>query len=149
MPKIFNFDIILIGDKMDIRKVLPILLVFILTFSGCNQKANENHREKIEIRYSSDNTVNGYRTQENGNDIIGAESVEVEEDKTTESSPEAQEPQTDKGKEELYCANISTKKFHFSTCGSVKTMKDENKMKTSDRQMLIDRGYSPCKICNP
>lgn len=149
MPKIFNFDIILIGDKMDIRKILPILLVFIMTFSGCNQKLNENHREKIIINYSSDNTVNGYRAQEDSNDIIGVESVEVEEDKREESSFESTRPQTEKTDEAMYCANKTTKKFHISTCGSVKTMKEENKMKTSDRQMLIDQGYSPCKICKP
>ena len=149
MPKIFNFDIILIGDKMDIRKVLPILLVFILTFSGCSQKSGENQKEKISINYSTDNTVNGYRVAENGNDIISTEDVEVEEDKAEESSSENSKPQIEETEEAVYCANTNSKKFHLSNCGSVKTMKEENKLKTSDRQMLIDQGYTPCKICKP
>jgi hypothetical protein len=62
---------------------------------------------------------------------------------TEESSP--QEPQL-----QTYILNISSKKFHYPHCGSVKQMKEENKeVSESSREEIIARGYVPCKKCNP
>ncbi len=62
---------------------------------------------------------------------------------TEESSP--QEPQL-----QTYILNISSKKFHYPHCGSVKQMKEENKeVSESSRDEIIARGYVPCKKCNP
>lgn len=52
--------------------------------------------------------------------------------------------------EREYVANTNTKKFHYPGCDSVKKMKESNKwVLTCDRDYLIDRGYDPCKRCNP
>ena len=48
-----------------------------------------------------------------------------------------------------YIANKNTKKFHISTCRSVKQMKAKNMMESDNRDELISSGYVPCKICNP
>ena len=49
-----------------------------------------------------------------------------------------------------YILNTSTKKFHYSSCGSVKTMKARNKRSyTGTRQQVISMGYSPCQKCKP
>lgn len=49
-----------------------------------------------------------------------------------------------------YIANKNTKKFHYPTCSSVKDMKEKNKWYyQGNRSDLIDKGYSPCKRCNP
>ena len=49
-----------------------------------------------------------------------------------------------------YILNTNTKKFHRPNCSSVKRMKESNKESYSgSRDSLIDRGYSPCKNCNP
>ena len=48
-----------------------------------------------------------------------------------------------------YIANTNTKKFHLSTCRSVKLMKAKNMYKSDNRKELIDSGYVPCKICKP
>ena len=48
-----------------------------------------------------------------------------------------------------YIANTNTKKFHLSTCRSVKLMKAKNMYKSDNRKELIDSGYVPCKICRP
>ena len=56
------------------------------------------------------------------------------------------EEETDIG----YVLNNDSMKFHFSTCGSVSNMKDENKIYSTDtRDELILEGYSPCGNCNP
>ena len=49
-----------------------------------------------------------------------------------------------------YILNTSTKKFHYSTCASVKQMSNSNKSTyTGSRNDLILKGYSACKRCNP
>lgn len=52
--------------------------------------------------------------------------------------------------EKDYVLNTNTKKFHVPDCGSVKTIKEKNKqLYTGARETVIERGYSPCKRCNP
>ena len=49
-----------------------------------------------------------------------------------------------------YILNTDTKKFHFSSCSSAQSMKEENKQTyTGDREDLIAQGYSPCGKCDP
>lgn len=49
-----------------------------------------------------------------------------------------------------YVVNTNTMKFHYPTCSSVAQMADHNKQTVTDsRQQLIDKGYSPCGICQP
>ena len=49
-----------------------------------------------------------------------------------------------------YVMNLNTHKFHLPTCDSVKQMKEKNRRTYEGRrQDLIDRGYRPCKRCNP
>lgn len=49
-----------------------------------------------------------------------------------------------------YILNTNTKKIHYPSCSSVGDIKAKNRDEfTGDRQELIDKGYSPCKRCNP
>lgn len=49
-----------------------------------------------------------------------------------------------------YVLNVNTHKFHKPTCSSVKLTKDANKIETNEsRDVLINKGYSPCQNCNP
>lgn len=49
-----------------------------------------------------------------------------------------------------YILNTNTKKFHLPNCSSVNKMKDSNKEEyTGSRDDVINRGYEPCKKCNP
>lgn len=49
-----------------------------------------------------------------------------------------------------YVVNTNTMKFHYPTCSSVAQMSDHNKQAVTDsKQQLIDKGYSPCGICQP
>ena len=51
---------------------------------------------------------------------------------------------------QTYVLNKNTKKFHLPSCNSVKQMKESNKIVfTGDRQDVINKGYTPCKNCNP
>jgi len=49
-----------------------------------------------------------------------------------------------------YVLNTNSKKFHYTWCSSVKNMKDKNRKNfTGTRDEVINKGYQPCKICNP
>ena len=48
-----------------------------------------------------------------------------------------------------YIVNTNTGKFHYPYCGSVKKMKESNKMYyTGTRDDLISQGYDPCGNCH-
>lgn len=68
--------------------------------------------------------------------------------KRTDSQTDDSENEATKGNN--YIINISSRKFHHETCSIIKDMYEKNKLEFSgDRQELIDRGYEPCKRCNP
>ena len=49
-----------------------------------------------------------------------------------------------------YIANTNTGKFHYPSCGSVKKMKESNKLYFhGTRDELIAKGYVPCGNCHP
>lgn len=49
-----------------------------------------------------------------------------------------------------YVLNNNTKKFHKPQCNVVDDISDKNRENYSgDRDSLIEKGYAPCKICNP
>ncbi len=49
-----------------------------------------------------------------------------------------------------YILNKNTKKFHYPWCPSVEQMKEKNKIYYhGPRQRVINKGYKPCKRCNP
>lgn len=49
-----------------------------------------------------------------------------------------------------FVVNESSKKFHTPDCSSVQKISAENKLVlVAGRDELVNKGYSPCKICNP
>ena len=56
----------------------------------------------------------------------------------------------DKERKTDYILNKNTDKFHYPWCHSVDQMKEKNKVYfNGTRQQVINKGYSPCKNCNP
>ena len=54
------------------------------------------------------------------------------------------------GSKQTYILNVSTKKFHYPSCGSAGKIKPANKSTfTGTREELISRGFSPCGNCHP
>lgn len=50
----------------------------------------------------------------------------------------------------VYVINLASKKFHLPSCESVKFIKSKNMKKGRyDRDVLIKKGYVPCKTCKP
>ncbi len=64
----------------------------------------------------------------------------------TESQEE--EPATDNS--QAYVLNKNTKKFHYPHCSSVSRMKEKNRKDFyGSREEVLNRGYVPCKNCDP
>ena len=49
----------------------------------------------------------------------------------------------------VYIGNKKSKKFHYASCSSVKDMKEKNMVELNTREEAIEKGYVPCKNCNP
>ena len=122
------------------KRFLILLLCLLICGTTCGCKTTKNNAaetQSVVINLASDNTVNGYRT-ESDSTVIGGNEVGVVSSNKENDNVSAS-----------YCANKNSKVFHKSNCGSVKTMKEENKYISSNRQTLINEGYTPCKRCNP
>lgn len=98
----------------------------------------------------SDDTVGGYRTESNTNskhtDRIDADNVTVEKPSSSSSSTSNENQTT---LQSGYYANLKSKIFHKADCGSVRTIKEENKFYTKDKSILTEQGYTPCNNCKP
>lgn len=68
--------------------------------------------------------------------------VIVEEPKET---AQAEEP----ANEVQYIGNSNSKKFHSLSCSDVKKISESNKVSLYSRDEAINKGYVPCKRCNP
>lgn len=65
-----------------------------------------------------------------------------------EPEPEVVQEPVSQGTE--YILNTNTRKFHYSSCYTIKQMKESNKLPyTGTREEVIAQGYDPCKKCNP
>lgn len=69
---------------------------------------------------------------------------------TEKSTPDPTKETGNSAPEVTYVVNTNTKKFHKPSCSSVKDIKESNRWDfTGTREELIEKGYVPCKRCNP
>lgn len=59
------------------------------------------------------------------------------------------EDKSETDKEFQYVGNSSTKKFHYTYCGSAEKISEGNRAYFNSRDEAINKGYVPCKRCNP
>lgn len=151
------------------RRITALILILLLlcgcSLSGGNDNA-ESHAQ-ITINLPSDNTVNGYRESDSSSsmpDTIPADEVKpessskigssVQSNSSTQGRPSVESNssvQSDSSVNSVteYIGNLKSHIFHKSSCGSVGTMKEENKVALKSRDEALSSGYSPCKRCNP
>lgn len=91
-----------------------------------------------------------YRTDEQGTIIATSDGYNITIDKSSsvyvpvKSEPMKNEPATGS-----YIGNKNTLKFHYPSCSSVNSMNESNKVMLESRAEAINKGYVPCKTCNP
>lgn len=68
----------------------------------------------------------------------------------TEIKDDASNNNTTDSMQTEYILNTNSCKFHYSTCDSVDTIKEENKeFYTGSRNKLLEEGFEPCGNCRP
>ena len=112
-----------------------------------NNIINENN--VVNEDTTNDNSINTINTvsNTNNNSTIGdkknySESSKIESITSSEISNEPIKYD--------YVLNTNTKKFHKPSCYSVNKIKESNRKDyTGTREEVINKGYKPCKNCNP
>lgn len=80
---------------------------------------------------------------------LAEEQAAKETDRITDSS-ENSNNESQQQTSTTYVLNTNTKKFHYSSCSSVKTISQKNyETSNSSREELIASGYEPCGKCHP
>ena len=135
------------------KKFICIFLT-LLCLCGCSTSdynMTDNTHSQITVNLPTDNTVNGYRQGGNSQSMpqtISADEVKPASPEQNSSVSKEQNSSSQNAKVE-YIGNSNSHIFHKSTCGSVGTMKVENKIIFEGRDDAINDGYTPCKRCNP
>ena len=79
-----------------------------------------------------------------------SEPTETSMDKSTTATTEPDGTDETDETDQKYVLNLNTKKFHYPDCRSVDQMAEKNKEVVEiSRDEIIDRGYVPCKNCDP
>ena len=125
------------------RKSLILIVLILLTLAGCKGGNTAFELDSVKINLPSDNSVNGYRIEDNQDENRDDSTVPA--DKVTVGSVSGKKPEN----KPSYCANKNSKVFHKSTCDSVPKIKEKNKLFSSSKDALLKDGYSPCKRCEP
>lgn len=68
---------------------------------------------------------------------------------TTSSKTESESNINNNSNGTYYVLNTNTKKIHYPSCSSAKSISDKNRATTTDYAQAIAAGYEPCKRCNP
>ena len=125
------------------RKFILIITLFAVLFCGCYGATAEKSQNysRVTINMPEDNTVNGYKTSSFATDTMP--------DKINGSDTAVETANNTKNKSSGYCGNKNSKVFHKSTCSSVASMSEANKVYLSGRDEFISKGYKPCGRCNP
>lgn len=126
--------------KKDYEKQIKSLETEILTL----EKNVDYYKEKAEEAEAKKETKSGNSSK--GSSSGG--SSKSESSKSGYSGKSGNNSSNDKTY--TYILNKNTSKFHYSWFNSVKLMKESNKIYSdSSRSDIIEKGYSPCKNCNP
>lgn len=96
-----------------------------------------------------------YRTDLNGHIVAESdgEKISMTTQRTGETGAQVGEGQMVEEEADIpdaaYIGNQNTKKFHYPDCSSVDSMKESNKVELKSREEAIEKGYVPCKRCDP
>lgn len=136
-----------------------LLLCIILTVTACTpiKSTEQSGHEQVTVNLPDDDSVNGYRLPEESTVSpsvpSGSETASAPSSSQTAASSNAGSANADsspqENKAETYIGNKNTHVLHRADCGSVKTMKEENKAEFTDRETPLSEGYTPCKRCKP
>jgi hypothetical protein len=127
---------------MNMKRMFCLAFTVLICFNlaGCKSEDTDTISD-IVINMPTDNTVNGYKTEEPVKEI-------EEKPDSVSSNSESNSTASESG-EILYYANTNSKKFHKQSCRYSSMILNERLYISDNRQELIDSGYVPCLVCKP
>ena len=128
---------------------LLLAVICMCVFIGCTDSGDDGIRviQSEELSDSEDITKNTETT-------VKHETTEATETTAKPEMPETAEPEKEPLQNEnevqktTYMINLSTKKFHYTSCKRGPSEKNREDRYTT-REELIAQGFSPCGICKP
>lgn len=126
------------------KSLIFILIILLLIPCSCGKTEDktQNTAPEVVINLPTDNTVNGYRVESSSSSNSMPDSIKAEDVGVKDNTKEVETTSKD------YCGNKNSKVFHKLDCGSVTSMKENNRY-YGTRESLIKEGYKPCGKCNP
>ena len=120
------------------------------------EEKSEDIQEEVPAE-QSENADAAEEVEELPEDSDVETNTSIEEDDATPLAPvvsEIQEEEQEQAETQeathSYIANKNSKKLHYTGCESVGKMKESNKVYLDcTRSEALERGYTPCKNCNP
>jgi len=102
------------------------------------------------ICYSNGSSVTFLTAKNPSGDVMGG----IGDNSTTRpTQPEQTEPTQPTETQpvgESYVLNTNSMKFHETTCRYAQSISESNRLDyTGTREEVIEKGYAPCKVCNP
>lgn len=123
-----------------LREVMPSIAVISVGQDNIYGLPNQSTLDKLE-----DAEVTTYRT-----DLQGDITCTIENGSFVCTTEKNTQETTTVPTDITYVINASSKKFHLPTCPSVNDINECNRIDTElSREELIEKGYTPCKRCNP
>ena len=120
-------------------KTSPDIILPIIHDNNGTEAIVDSNGTDIEIGSNQQNTKNG----------VVAEPLQENNQDNSEIDVNSPSEQRDNDQTITYVLNKNTKKFHFEYCKSVPDIKPKNRDTATDRNSIIERGFVPCKRCNP
>lgn len=119
---------------------------------SCGKNNDYGHPHKEILEMLKEKNIKALRTDQLGTIVALSDGVKVTfPGLEGEIGSTAVSPETVPGSEvKDYVINTNTKKFHLPGCKSAVSMKQRNRKEyTGTRNELLEKGYEPCRICNP
>lgn len=110
---------------------------------SCGKQNDYGHPHKETVQNLSKFGITTYRTDKHGTIVATSDGNNIEfYCDNSEVAPETSGTFS-------YIGNKNSKKFHIDTCSGAQDIKKENKVSFESREDAVNKGYSPCKTCNP
>lgn len=140
---------------------LLLAVICMCVFIGCTDSGDDGIRviPSEELSDSEDiskitETTAEHEMIETAETTVNTQPVETAETTAKHETTEAVEPEKEslqdenEGQKRTYMLNLSTKKFHYTSCKRGPSEKNREDRYTT-REELIAQGFSPCGICKP
>ncbi len=143
---------LIVNVSYEIQSVVPVLAdTVVVNATNVNVRSQPNTKSESYGKVSKGTTLQRTEERSDGWSCVeyAGKTAYIKSDLLKASTGSASNNSATKTSNS-YIANKNTKKFHYSSCSSVSKMKEKNKLYfNGSRDELINKGYQPCKNCNP